>query len=105
MKTFSTRFISILITLFFSCHAYAGTSANDWIDEIKQQFINVAAVNIEDYQLCELYSKHDNKKEFVERVFPNNSMKGMKDIKWKEMKFHEEAAKSDLHFGREILHT
>ena len=103
MKTSSAKFIALFITLLLTSSAYAAIGANDWLDKIKQQFINVASVNIEDYRLCEIYSKKENKKEFAERVFPKNTTQGMKDIQWKEMNFYEEAAKSGLHLGIVVI--
>lgn len=103
MNTNSQKYIALLIMLFFSTLADAGISSNEWIEEIKQQFINVASVDIEDYQLCEMYSHNENKKDFAGRVFPKGSTKGMKDIRWKEMNFREEAAKSGLHLGVVVI--
>ena len=103
MQAINYKYVVLLIAGFFSALANAGLGSNEWIEEIKLQFINNASAGIGDYQLCEMYSNNENKKDFVERVFQKGATKGMKYIRWKEINLREEAAKSSLHLGIVVI--
>ncbi len=103
MQAINYKYVVLLTAVFFSAPANAVTGSNEWTEEIKLQFINIASAGIGDYQLCEMHSNNENKKNFVERVFQKGVAKGMKNIRWKEMNLREEAAKSGLHLGVVVI--
>ena len=103
MHAINYKYVALLIAVFFSAPANPGLGSNEWIEEIKLQFINNASAGIVDYQLCEMHSNNENKKDFVESVFQKGAAKGMKDIRWKEMHLREEAAKNGLHLGVVVI--
>ena len=69
MQAINYKYVVLLTAVFFSAPANAVTGSNEWTEEIKLQFINIASAGIGDYQLCEMHSNNENKKNFVERVF------------------------------------
>lgn len=89
----------ILLSLMVANLANATNSSISLIEAIKSDFIQIASSDISDYRLCELYSRHENKKDFVEKTLQKDFTKNMKGIHWKEMQFREENAKSSLHLG------
>lgn len=103
MQAINYKYVVLLIAVFFNAPANAGAGSNEWIEEIKLQFINNASASIGDYQLCEMYSINENKQHFVERAFQKGTTKGMKYIRWKEMNLREETAKSGLHLGIVVI--
>lgn len=103
MNTLSYKCLVLVIIFVFSGVACAGITSDEVIENIKKQFIDISSADIEDYQVCELYSKHEDKKEFVQRALNKEFTNNMKELIWKELNFREEAAKSGLHLGVVVI--
>lgn len=93
------KWLFLILSLAVSSLANGDNSADALIENIKKEFLQIAAADIKDYRLCELYSKNEDKKAFVEKTLQKDFTKNMKNIQWKEMQFREETAKSNLHLG------
>ena len=92
---------TIFLYAFLSACAqvYATNATNDYIELAKSKFVNLLSGKYDSFELCEAHSTKDDKREFLNQVFPQKYFNKAIDVKSAELYATHENAKMRLHLG------
>jgi hypothetical protein len=98
------QMITILIVLFpYFVPAQASSSLIHYLESVRSEFIGVLYKRYDAFELCEAFSKADDKKVFLNRVFATTLFSEAQQVKSSELFASHENATSRLHLGMVAL--
>lgn len=91
--------IFFTLSLPVSTVALADYSEKSLVDEAKAKFVRHLSIDWDDYQVCEAYSKNDDKVAFLKRSLGLKDISEIKNLYWKEVFARKEGELNRLHLG------
>ncbi len=86
------------LPLFLSCYAETNSSADPMAD-LEAKLKSWALTHYDDYQLCEVFSKKDNKRQFFEKTIGSVLVAGVEQLDSRELFVKELTATVPAHIG------
>lgn len=92
-------YIIVVALLLITTPACANSTGRTLTNDVKKKFVAHSSLYWDNFQVCEVYSKNEDKRAFIARTFGGEYISEAKTIDWKEIFIREEGASSGLHLG------
>lgn len=92
-------YIIVVALLLIMTPACANSTGRTLTNDVKKKFVAHSSLYWDNFQVCEVYSKNEDKRAFIARTLGGEYISEAKTIDWKEIFIREEGASSGLHLG------